>query len=120
MDLYQLLMMTNARLALEIMDQDVRALFRQLPQLEDRVRTWLARQQGSGTLEAALAGQDIAPGIVEFLCDGCHRHEHQSHWEPVSVGTYGRELARAAIGLCKAHGDFPDVEQYARVREVQR
>ena len=48
MDLYQLLMMTNARLALEIMDQDVRALFRQLPQLEDQVRTWLARQQGSG------------------------------------------------------------------------
>ena len=44
MDKYQLLMMTNARLALEIMDQDVRALFRQLPQLEDRVRTWLAHQ----------------------------------------------------------------------------
>ena len=37
MDKYQLLMMTNARLALEIMDQDVRALFRQLPQLEDQV-----------------------------------------------------------------------------------
>ena len=37
MDIYQLLMMTIARLALEIMDQDVRALFRQLPQLEDRV-----------------------------------------------------------------------------------
>ena len=51
MDLYQLLMMTNARLALEIMDQDVRALFRQLPQLEDQVRTWLAHQ-GSGTLDA--------------------------------------------------------------------
>ena len=119
MDIYQLLMMTNARLALEIMDQDVRALFRQLPQLEDQVQSWLAHQR-SGTLEAALASQDIAPGTVEFLCDGCDRHEHQSHWEPVSVGTYGRELARAAIGLCKAHGDFPDVEQYARVREVQR
>ena len=118
MDLYQLLMMTNARLALEIMDQDVRALFRQLPQLEDQVRAWLAHR-GSGTLEAVLASQDIAPGIVEFLCDGCDRHEHHSHWEPVR-GTYGRELARAAIGLCKAHGDFPDVERYARVREVQR
>ena len=119
MDICQLLMMTNARLALEIMDQDVRALFRQLPQLEDQVRTWLAHQ-GSGTLEAVLTSLDIAPGIVEFLCDGCDRDEHQSHWEPVSVGTYGRELARAAIGLCKAHGDFPDVGQYARVREVQR
>ena len=36
MDLYQLLMMTNARLALEIMDQDVRALFRQLPNSKTR------------------------------------------------------------------------------------
>ena len=44
MDIYQLLMMTNARLALEIMDQDVRALFRQLPQLEDQVRTGLANK----------------------------------------------------------------------------
>ena len=89
MDLYQLLMMTNARLALEIMDQDVRALFRQLPQLEDQVRN-LARSPTRVRYSRGGAGQPgHRPGIVEFLCDGCDRHEHHSHWEPVRVGTYG-------------------------------
>ena len=50
------MMMTNARLALETMNQDVPTVVKQMPQLEDQVETWLAEQE-PGTLEATLAGR---------------------------------------------------------------
>ena len=87
------MMMTNARLALETMNQDVPTVVKQMPQLEDQVETWLAEQE-PGTLEATLAGRQISFGGVEFLRESPEWLDHHSHWAPVQAGPYGPEFPK--------------------------